>query len=137
MTKRERVFHSLLFEVIAIGMLTLFLVNSFSQGSGEAGLLAVSTSTIAMIWNYFYNLIFDAKFGHERIGRNFNVRCLHAVGFEIGIIILTIPLIMWALDLDVISVIILDLGLMVFFLVYSLGFNYLYDHIRHKIAKRP
>lgn len=135
MTKTERVFHSLLFELIAVVMLTFFLVASFSQESGEATLLAISTSTIAMVWNYFYNLIFDFKFGQERVKRSFNIRCVHAVGFEIGIMLLTIPLLMWALELDFISVIILDLGLMIFFLVYSLAFNYLYDHIRFKILK--
>ncbi len=134
MSKVERVFHSLLFELIAVVMLTFFLVDSFSQSHGEAFFLAVATSTMAMAWNYFYNIIFDFKFGQERIKRSFKIRCFHAIGFEVGIMVLTIPIIMWSLDLDLISVIILDIGLMVFFLVYALVFNYLYDHIRFRIS---
>jgi uncharacterized membrane protein len=135
MTKVERVFHSILFELIGIVLLIIFFVEHFSQDHVEATLLAVATSTMAMGWNYFYNIIFDSQFGLERIKRTFKTRCIHAIGFEVGIMVLTIPLLMWSLDLDLISVIILDLGLMLFFLVYSLVFNYLYDHIRFRISK--
>jgi len=135
MKQTERIFHSLLFELIAVVMLTFFLVDSFAQSHGDALFLAVATSTMAMVWNYFYNKIFDFKFGYERIKRSVKVRCIHAIGFEVGIMILTIPIIMWLLDLDLISVIILDVGLMLFFLVYALVFNYLYDHIRFRISK--
>lgn len=135
MRQVERVFHSLLFELIAVVMLTFFFIESFNQNNSKASILAIATSTIAMVWNYFYNIAFDFKFGHERIKRSFIIRCIHAIGFEVGIMILTVPVLMWSLGLDLVSVIILDIGLMLFFLVYSLVFNYLYDHIRFKVCK--
>ena len=134
MNTRERIIHSILFEVIAlcfmISATRLFTDVEFSSATG----LAISLSLIAMCWNYIYNLGFDHKFGSERINRSFKMRIFHGLIFELGLTIITLPLMMWVLQLDFWTVFIMDIGLVLFFLIYAIIFNWCYDLIRGRIT---
>ncbi len=43
---------------------------------------------------------------------------------------------MWVLQMDFWTVLILDLGIVIFFLVYSIIYNWAYDQVRSKITTR-
>ncbi|MGF1759817.1 PACE efflux transporter [Photobacterium sagamiensis] len=132
MSTKERLLHSLLFEIIAltllVGISQLFTEHNPATVSG----LAITLSLIAMAWNYFYNLAFDKVFSANRLSRGLLMRIGHGIGFEIGLLIVTIPLLMWVLKLDFWTVLILDLGLAAFFLIYAITFNWSYDNVREK-----
>ena len=58
--------------------------------------LAIIISLIAMLWNFIYNYIFDIieiKFGMCRSKRGIIIRGLHTLLFELGLLIVTIPLV--------------------------------------------
>lgn len=130
MSFKERAFHALLFEVVALILLTLAAVfitgNDVSKMSG----LAIMLSLIAMLWNFIFNIIFDKLYGAERLSRSLWVRTQHGLGFELGMLIFSFPVMMWVLQLDLLSVFLLDVGVMIFFLLYAIGFNWLYDIAR-------
>lgn len=134
MNTRERIIYSILFEVIAlcfmISATRLFTDVEFSSATG----LAISLSLIAMCWNYIYNLGFDFKFGYDRINRSLKIRLFHALTFELGLTVLTVPLMMWVLQLEFWVIIIMDIGVILFFLVYAIIFNWCYDLIRARIT---
>ncbi len=131
MFTKERVIHTLLFEAFALVAMVIIGMLVMQENVATLSGLAIVLSLIAMAWNYFYNVVFDKIFGAERIARTLVTRIWHGLGFEGGLVIFTLPLMMWWLDLDFLSALLLDLGAVVFFLVYAIVFNWLYDIIRH------
>ncbi|WP_281645712.1 PACE efflux transporter [Parendozoicomonas sp. Alg238-R29] len=136
-TTKERIFHMVLFEAVALILLAV-LAMIFTGGDALSMTgLALTLSLIAMVWNYIYNIVFDRIFGTNRIERTLALRIGHGVVFEIGMIVFSFPVIMWALQLDFWTVLIMDLGVVLFFLVYAVVFNWIYDIVRHKRRSSP
>lgn len=130
MTRTERVFHMVLFEALALVLLTVFAVIFTDENALAMGGLAITLSLIAMVWNYAYNLLFDNLFPGDRLARTKRLRLAHGAVFELGMILLSFPVIMWFLELDLMTVLIMDLGFVTFFFVYAIVFNWSYDVLR-------
>lgn len=122
-----RILHALLFEGIAVLLATPTLAWLLDRSLGHMGLLTAAFSAIAMLWNLVFNLGFDRL--QQRLGftRGLVVRLLHALGFEGGLILVLVPLAAWWLSISLWQALLLDLGLILFFLPYTLAFNWLYD----------
>lgn len=133
MTVKERIFHSILFELLALTIIVFAVSQTSSQDTMTMTGLAASLSVIAMSWNYLYNLGFDRLFGADRLSRGLWQRIGHSIGFEGGLTLVSLPLIMWVLKLGVWQALLADIGLTVFFLIYALLFNWSYDIIRAKL----
>lgn len=135
MSKKERVFHSVLFECIALIIMAISAHYFSKHNAALLTGLGLSLSLIAMTWNYFFNIGFDKYFTGERINRTLMTRVLHASLFEIGLLVITIPILMWVLNLGFVTALLLDLGVALFFLVYAITFNWCYDKTRYQIRK--
>lgn len=127
---QRKIVHATLYELIAIVVVTVAMTWLSDKGSAHAGGLALSTSVVALLWNMVFNTFFEAwerrQASRERtIGR----RIAHAIGFEGGLVILTVPLFAWWLDMSWWQALMADLGLVVFFLGYTFCFNWLFDHL--------
>ncbi|WP_108945520.1 PACE efflux transporter [Shewanella halifaxensis] len=133
MSIKERILHSILFELVALTLLIGFSQVVSDYNPLSVGGLAIMLSMSAMTWNYIYNLGFDKVFGSNRIARSLLLRVGHGVGFEIGLLMITTPLIMWTLKLGFVAVIVINLGLSLFFLIYAIVFNWAYDHISKNV----
>ena len=57
------------------------------------------------------------------------LRMFHAIFFETCLIILTIPMVAWWLDMTLLEAFITDIGFTLFFLIYAFIFNWAYDVI--------
>ncbi len=136
MSVKERILHSVLFEGLALLIVVPFSVFLMKTETLTMTWLAVEMSLAAMIWNYIYNLGFDSVFGHQRIKRGLVMRIFHSLGFEFGLLLATVPLIMWMLGLVFWPAFIFASGLVFFFLLYAIIFNYGYDHIRFKLVEK-
>ena len=137
MKAKERIFHAALFEVIALILLISLATLLPGQDTSTMTGLAIGLSVIAMVWNYIYNLIFDRIFQGERIKRSFKLRIAHGLGFEVGMIAASFPLIMWVTKMGFWTVLALDLGAVVFFILYAIAYNWAYDVIKHKYWPKP
>jgi uncharacterized membrane protein len=62
------------------------------------------------------------------------VRVAHAVGFEAGLILIVIPLIAAWLAVSLWRALVLDIGLVLFYLPYGFLFNLGYDRIRESLV---
>ncbi|WP_240473383.1 PACE efflux transporter [Ferrimonas senticii] len=135
MSRRERVGHSLLFEVIAL--LIMIPAGSYltSMDMSKMTGVAIAMSLIAMTVNYGYNLWFDRVFGEDRLNRSWQMRLGHGIGFEVSLMGLMLPLLMWATGFDFWTVLILDIGIVLFFFIYAIVFNYGYDQVRARLLK--
>lgn len=134
MSTIERLFQSVLFEILALAILTLLAILVTGGEATTMTGLAVALALIAMGWNYIFNLIFDKKYGHDRLSRTIKMRIAHGICFELGMLIVSLPVIMWALNLGVWAALVLDIGVVVFFLVYAIAFNWAYDVIRDRLV---
>ena len=119
-----------LFEVFALIMMAGLATYITGNGAGEMAGLALAMSLIAMAWNYVYNYGYDKTFGADRTKRTKKTRVLHGLGFELGLMTVTLPVLMWVLKLDFLTVLIMDIGLVIFFVLYAIGFNWAYDSVR-------
>ncbi|MCZ8258374.1 MAG: PACE efflux transporter, partial [Polaromonas sp.] len=68
--------------------------------------------------------------------RTLGARAVHAVLFEIGLIIAVVPLAAWWLDIGLWEAFVLDIAIVLFFLPYTFGFNWAYDYLRARIVAR-
>jgi uncharacterized membrane protein len=93
-------------------------------------------STVALLWNMVFNAGFDRL--RRRIGfaMSLKVRVLHAIAFETGLIIAVVPLAAWWLSISLWQAFLLDIGLLLLFLPYTLVFNMAYDKVRERIVAR-
>lgn len=122
---KERVAHTSLFETG--GLLIVTPLASWLSGHGvlEIGGLAAVIATMAMLWNLVWNRIFDVWVPSRR--RSFMQRLVQAAGFELGLLMTTLPLIAWWLQVGLGEALVMDLGFIVFFLIYAMAFNTLFD----------
>ncbi|WP_367848146.1 PACE efflux transporter [Rhodoferax sp. WC2427] len=127
--KRKFVYVSL-YEGFAIVAATLGLAGMSGQGMHAAGILAVATSAIAIVWNLVFNTLFERWEARQAVrGRSLARRVAHAVGFEGGLTVIFVPLMAWWLDTTWWQALAMDLGLLLFFLVYTFAFNWAFDRV--------
>jgi uncharacterized membrane protein len=130
---KERAFHALLFELIGVLLFAPGLAWVLGQSLGRMGAMTVMISTVAMLWNMLFNAGFDrlrARFG---FAMGLKVRALHALAFETGLIVAVVPLAAWWLSISLWEAFLLDIGLLLLFLPYTLLFNIAYDKLRERM----
>ncbi|HXR00003.1 MAG TPA: PACE efflux transporter [Pseudomonas sp.] len=126
--KRKLVFVTL-FELIAVAFNTLIL-TALGHDAAHSGGLAVASSTIAMLWNLCWNSAFEYWEARQADRtRTFTRRALHAIGFEAGLLGMLVPLFAYALGIELLDALALNVGLVLFFLVYTFTFNLAFDRI--------
>ncbi len=127
---KRRIVYVTLYELIAIAASSVGLALLSGQGVGHASVAAVAASGIAVVWNFLFNTLFERwEACQAKRGRGFWRRAAHAAGFELGLVVTLVPLFAWWLDISLWQAFVLDLGLIVFFLVYTFVFNLAFDRV--------
>lgn len=132
----ERIFHAMVFESIAIALTAAALVWLMGKPLSQAGGLAIAISSIAMLWNMLFNAAFDRAQIRMGFQRTIGVRIIHALLFEIGLTVAVVPVAAWALQISLLRALVLDIGVLIFFLFYTFVFNWCYDIIRARLVAR-
>ncbi|MFA5606263.1 MAG: PACE efflux transporter [Leucobacter sp.] len=125
----RRIIYVVTFELVAIVIVTIALFALGHSGAG-AGITAVASSTVAMIWNYIWTTIFEA-WEKRQVSqhRTLKRRMVLALGFEGGLVIFLVPVVSWVLGVSWAEAFLLDLGLMVFFLIYAFVYAWIFDKV--------
>ncbi|RZL54109.1 MAG: PACE efflux transporter [Variovorax sp.] len=125
---KRRVVYISLYEGIAIVATSFGLAAMSGQGLGHSGALAVIASAIAVVWNLAFNAMFERWESRQAVrGRSVRRRVAHAIGFEGGLVAFLVPTIAGWLGIGLLEALLMDLGLVVFFLVYTFVFNWAFD----------
>ena len=125
----RRIIYVISYEIVAILLTTLILVG-VGFGGGSSGVVAVIASTVAVIWNYLWTTMFEFWEGRQvSKTRTVRRRVVHAVGFEGGLVVFLVPILAWVLDVSLLEALRLQLGLLIFFLVYTFVFAWLFDRV--------
>ena len=133
---KERFFHALAFELLAIAVCAPLGAWLLGYSLAHIGLLTLMISLIAMSWNMVFNTLFDRA--QQRLGfdRTLAARAVHAIIFEVGLVLAIVPLAAWWLDIGLWEAFVLDIGIALFFLPYAFAFNWTYDHLRARVIAR-
>lgn len=128
--RTRRIVQAVLYEAVAIGFVGPALALFFDTPAGNALVLAVVMSSIALAWSYVFNGLFERwEAGRSRKGRSVLRRVLHACGFEGGLVIALVPLMAWWLGTSLWVALVADLGVLAFFFVYSFVFTWVFDRV--------
>ena len=133
---KERFFHSLGFEVLAIAICAPLGSWLLGYSLAHIGLLTLMISLVAMSWNMIFNALFDRAQLRMGFKRNWLARSIHALIFELGLLLVVVPLAAWWLGIGLWEAFVLDIGIALFFLPYSFIFNWVYDHVRASVVAR-
>ncbi|KVC65073.1 hypothetical protein WI73_22340 [Burkholderia ubonensis] len=136
-TMMERLVHALTFELVAIALCAPVGAWLLDMPVTHVGALTVMVSLIAMAWNMTFNTLFDRLERRFGWARNVGLRIVHAVAFELGLVAMVVPLAAWWLGIGLVEALLLDLGIVLFFLPYTFCFNLAYDSLRaRRLARR-
>lgn len=127
---KRRLVYVGLYEAIAI-LLSALLLALMSQGPALDSLgVAIAASAIAIIWNLLFNTLFERW---EKLGsqtrRSLGIRVLHALGFEGGLLVFLVPVLAWWYSVSFWQALLMDIGLLVFFVFYTFVFTWVFDRI--------
>lgn len=126
----RRVVFVLGYESLSVLFTVVVLSGLLGHGGGASIVTAILVSTVATAWNYVWNTIFEAlerRFGAT--GRGARSRALHAIGYEGGVLLVTIPLVALMLGVGFLEALAIEAGLLVFFLVFTLLYTWVFDRI--------
>ena len=132
----ERIFHAVCFEGIATAILAPTTAWLMQRSVLEMGGLTIILATTAMVWNIIYNAVFDRLWPVTRVKRTAKVRALHALGLECGFIVIGVSIVSFVLGVTLLQALTLEIGFFLFFLPYTMLYNWAYDTLRDRIIKR-
>lgn len=131
---KERLAHTVLFEAGGLLMVTPLASWLTGHGMAETGVLAAGLATAAMLWNLVWNRLFDVLVPTRR--RGLWQRLAQAGGFELGLVVMTLPAVAWWMGITLWNALWLNAGFMLFFLAYGMAFNTLFDLVmRRRLAQ--
>lgn len=127
----DRIRHAVSFEILALFLVTPLGAWVFSLPLTDIGVVSVGSATIAMLWNYVYNIGFDRAM--QRLAgstyKSVPIRVMHAVLFEAGLLLVLAPFIAWYLGVGLWHAVVMDVSFSLFYLVYAFVFNWSYDRL--------
>ena len=131
-TGKDRLRYSVVFEV----SLMMFLVPAgaafFDKSLASIGLLGLALSLKAVLVSLVYNWVFDhvdARRGRISSDRTPFGRVVHAIGFELTLVVTSLPIYMWWLGLTLLEALMADLIVTSFVVVYTYLFTLGYDRV--------
>ena len=128
---KERFLHAAGFEILAILTVSPLAAWVMEKPLFQMGTLAIMLSSIAMLWNMVYKSGFDRLYPPDQT-RHFSLRALHALGFEGGFILIGLPIAAWMLSITLLQAFLVEVAFFLFFLPYTLGYNWLWYKLRQR-----
>lgn len=126
---KRRIIHALSYEIILLIIIALALSFIFQMPMEVTGTLGIAMAVTSVIWNMIFNHFFEKFEAKRHLKRTVGVRILHAIGFEGGLMLVTIPMVAYAMNMSIGQAILLDLSMTSCILVYTFIFQWCYDQI--------
>ncbi|RON71428.1 multidrug/biocide efflux PACE transporter [Pseudomonas fluorescens] len=132
----ERIFQAIGFELLAILICTPLLAWILQKPLLDMGAVTVLIALLALGWNVVFNRFFDRMLARLNVAHSAWVRVVHALLFEGGLIVMGVPLIAWWLSVSLWQALLLDIGVLLFFLPYTYVYHWGYDVVRERFLLR-
>ena len=134
---KRRWVHALSYEVILLVIIALALSYVFEMPMQVTGGLGIAMAVTSVLWNMLFNHYFEKFEAKHQLHRTFKIRILHAIGFEGGLMLATLPMVAYALEKSIMQAILIDLLMTLSILLYTFIFQYCYDHVEAKLGYAP
>ncbi|GGE89626.1 MULTISPECIES: PACE efflux transporter [Stappia] len=127
---KRRVTYVALYEALTFLIISAAFIAASGKDAVHSGSLGVMTVVVAIVWNTIYNSLFEMwEAGRARRGRSLGRRIAHAVGFEVGLVTITLPMFAWWLDMTLAEAFLLDASLTLFFMFFTFAYNWAFDRV--------
>lgn len=118
------------YELIGMTISALGLALLSGHEPASTGPLAVIITTIAVSWNFIYNYLFEFWESRQTSRtRTVRRRVLHAIGFQLTLVVYLIPLIAWWMNVSLVQAFLLDAALIVIIPCYTFVYNWIFDKV--------
>jgi len=118
------------YELIGMTISALGLALLSGHAPSSTGPLAVVITTLAVSWNFIYNYLFEWWESRQASRtRTLKRRILHAIGFQLTLVVYLIPLIAWWMGITLWQALLLDMALIVIIPCYTFLFNWAFDKL--------
>ena len=134
---KRRIVHALSYEIILLVIIAIALSFIFEVPMEVTGTLGIAMAVTSVVWNMVFNHFFEKYEQRKKLQRTIRVRILHAIGFEGGLMLATIPMVAYAMDMMILQAILLDLGMTSCILVYTFIFQWCYDLVEDRMGIKP
>ncbi|MFW2162328.1 PACE efflux transporter [Acinetobacter beijerinckii] len=127
---KRRVTYVFFYEIFSFLICAMLLAMLSGTSMSHTGPLSILIAVIAVTVNFFYNYVFE-MWEKQQISKTRTVkrRVAHAIGFQLVLITILIPLIAWWMQISLIKAFLLDFSLMILIPCYTFVYNYFFDHI--------
>ena len=129
----ERIGQAIGFEVLAVLICTPLLAWLMDKPVVDMGVATIAIGLIALAWNVLFNGLFDRLLKRLEWAPSAFTRVVHALLFEGGLVAVSVPLIAWWLNVSLLQALILDIGVLLFFLPYTYVYHWAYDVVRERM----
>ena len=129
---KDRIRYAVLFELILISVMTICGSIFLDRQVFDIGLLMAVLSLKAMLVGFIYNWLFDqmdVRANRIPTERSFAGRVVHAVGFEFGLVLTSLPIVMWWLGLTILQALMMDIIVTSMVVIYTMMFGWVYDKL--------
>lgn len=127
---KRRVTYVFFYEIFSFFICAMLLTMLSGTSMSHTGPLSILIAVIAVTVNFFYNYVFE-MWEKQQTSKTRTVkrRVAHAIGFQLVLITILIPLIAWWMQISLIKAFLLDFSLMILIPCYTFVYNYFFDHI--------
>ncbi|MGA4741828.1 PACE efflux transporter [Acinetobacter junii] len=139
---KRRVTYVFFYEVLSFLICAMILAVLSGSTISHTGPLSLLIAVIAVSVNFFYNYAFEwwEKRQHSKTRTIFR-RIVHAIGFQVVLVTILIPLIAWWMQISLVKAFLLDFSLMIIIPCYTFVYNYFFDHLfglpSHLLETKP
>ncbi len=139
---KRRVTYVFFYEVLSFLICAMILAVLSGSTISHTGPLSLLIAVIAVSVNFFYNYAFEwwEKRQHSNTRTIFR-RVVHAIGFQVVLVTILIPLIAWWMQISLVKAFLLDFSLMIIIPCYTFVYNYFFDHLfglpSHLLETKP
>lgn len=127
----DRIRQVALFELGGLLLITPPFVLLSGIPLADSALLLFLIALLAAVWNAAYNTSFDwieGRFTSRTADRRPPaLRVVHALGFEGGLLLLSLPIIVWLTGMGWLQALLADIVLALAYVAYAYAFNLAYD----------
>ena len=118
------------YELIGMTISALGLALLSGTAPTTTGPLSVIITTIAVCWDFIWNTLFEWWESRQPSRtRTVKRRILHAVGFQLTLVVFLIPLIAWWMGITLLQAFLLDMALIVIIPCYTFIYNWAFDKL--------
>lgn len=127
---KRRVTYVFFYEVLSFLICAMILAVLSGSTISHTGPLSLLIAVIAVSVNFFYNYAFEWwEKQQQSKTRTIFRRIVHAIGFQVVLVTILIPLIAWWMQISLVKAFLLDFSLMIIIPCYTFVYNCFFDHL--------